>query len=63
MLLQKYSFCLEKEDDSKPQLLSFLKVVQIMLGERGKKQSKLKISNKDTLLSREGYMRSEAAAF
>lgn len=63
MLLQKYSFSLEKEDDSKPQLLNFLKVVQIMLGERGEKQSELKISNKETLSFREGYIRSEAAAF
>lgn len=51
------------EDDSKPQLLNFLKVVQIMLGERGKKQSELKISNKETLSFGEGYIRSEAAAF
>lgn len=51
------------EDDSKPQLLNFLKVVQIMLGERGEKQSELKISNKETLSFRAGYIRSEAAAF
>lgn len=63
VLLQKYSLSLEMEDDSKPQLLNFLKVVQIMLGERGEKQSELKIRNKETLSFREGYIRSEAAAF
>lgn len=63
MLLHKYSLRLEMEDDSKPQLLNFLKVVQIMLGERGEKQSELKISNKETLSFRQGYIRSEAAAF
>lgn len=51
------------EDDSKPQLLNFLKVVQIMLGERGEKQSELKISNKETLSFRQGNIRSEAAVF